>query len=202
MILFHAAQIVKQTERMGREHFNRLDSFFSCNGGDHHSAFQYFADQGLVTGGSFGSKIGCKPYPINPDRNVDKPASTKCQKSCQPSYDKRNYLADKTRGGSQVYLSRNNKAVMNEIIDRGPVVAEFALYDDFLSYKVEFINTQLESFTVIIMREFWVGVETKKQVVFAKEPGAKNWSQFVTSKKNQRMFGIKMVPSFYRQFFC
>lgn len=107
---------------------------FSCNGGDHEIAFEYFIKQGIVTGGAFHSKVGCKPYLIKPDNTSPRPKDTKCELKCEPSYKKHSYADDKIRGKGIVLRSHDNKGVMDEITANGPVVAEFTLYADFLSY--------------------------------------------------------------------
>ncbi|MCP9265086.1 Papain family cysteine protease [Dirofilaria immitis] len=57
------------------------------------SAFIYWRDHGIVTGGNYGSSEGCKPYtissncgiPCSPEDYQKKIAST-CQRTCQPLY--------------------------------------------------------------------------------------------------------------------
>jgi cathepsin B len=107
---------------------------FSCNGGDHKSAFEYFINQGIVTGGKYESKTGCKPYPIQPDLKEDSPTSTQCTNSCDVSY-KNSYTNDKIKGKGLIPFLYSNQQVMDEIIREGPVVAEFKLYSDFLNYS-------------------------------------------------------------------
>jgi hypothetical protein len=114
-------------ERMGRNNSKYRIFLFRCNGGNHDSAFHYFIDQGIVT-------ESCKAYPISPDPKSDAPKSTECIKKCDFSY-KKSYENDKIKGKGQISFAYNNQAVMDEIMKNGPAVAEFELYDDFLSYK-------------------------------------------------------------------
>jgi cathepsin B len=101
---------------------------FSCNGGDHNSAFQYFVNQGIVS-------EGCKPYPISPDPKANAPKNTECVKKCDSSYKTNIYANDKIKGENLLNFSHKNQAVMEEIINNGPVVAEFLLYEDFYNYS-------------------------------------------------------------------
>jgi cathepsin B len=107
--------------------------FFRCNGGDHDSAFQYFINQGIVTGGAYHSHKGCKPYPIKPGKFELKPNSTICESKCQLSYTT-SYSHDKIKGQNQITFAYNNRGVMDEIMKNGPVVAEFELYENFYDY--------------------------------------------------------------------
>ena len=51
-----------------------------CNGGFPEAAWQYFENHGLVTGGQYGSKEGCRPYSIpHCEHHVDTGKYPKCK---------------------------------------------------------------------------------------------------------------------------
>jgi cathepsin B len=74
------------------------------------------------------------PYPIQPDLKRPVWKNTECVPSCESSY-KKSYENDKIKGKGRITFSHNNKGVMEEIMKNGPVVAEFRLYNDLVSYK-------------------------------------------------------------------
>ncbi|KAI6171248.1 CRE-CPR-3 protein [Aphelenchoides bicaudatus] len=104
-----------------------------CNGGWPTSAFQYYMKSGLVTGG-FYKKGGCKPYPISPTAKTQ-PNTTTCSQTCQPKYKVSNYTMDLKRGSAYKIYSKQNDAVMAEIMERGSVVAVYDVYEDFYQYS-------------------------------------------------------------------
>lgn len=104
---------------------------FRCAGGDISQAFQYTIYNGLVTGGSYHSGEGCKPWPFS----AVGPAitATKCVEKCQYPY-KKSYSDDLVSFDGQKIFQLSNTKVMEEIQRNGPVVVEFDLYEDFLFY--------------------------------------------------------------------
>lgn len=87
---------------------------------------------GIVTGGDYQSEIGCKPYPLDPDAKT-KPSDTTCHKTCRSGY-KNSYFNDRIYGDGYSNPGSEEKKIMNEIMTRGPVIAKFNLYDDFVYY--------------------------------------------------------------------
>lgn len=114
-----------------------------CNGGMPSLAWEYWKHIGLVSGGSYNSSQGCRPYEIPPcehhvpgDRmpcsGDDK--TPKCQKTCEDSY-KVDYHKDK-RYGKHVYtVSSHEDQIRAELFHNGPVEAAFTVYADLLNYK-------------------------------------------------------------------
>lgn len=107
---------------------------FSCNEGDHDSAFQFFINQGVVSGGQYHTHKTCKPYQISPDETAPRPTNINCKAKCDSPYSK-SYSLDKIYGKDQVVFSRSNADVMNELKESGSLVAEFKLFEDFLHYS-------------------------------------------------------------------
>ncbi|XP_074601539.1 cathepsin B-like [Brevipalpus obovatus] len=105
-----------------------------CDGGDPASAWQYWVDNGLVTGGLYGG-VGCLPYSIEPGHHGEPYVPTPpCNPTCQPGYPK-TYAQDKHFGASAYSVGSDVKAIQSEIMKNGPVEADFSVYADFLSYK-------------------------------------------------------------------
>lgn len=83
--------------------FNQI---FSCDGGFPGSAWEYWVDKGIVTGGLYNSHVGCQPYAIPACEHhttgklppcgdiVDTP---KCINMCEKGYNT-SYRADKHFG--------------------------------------------------------------------------------------------------------
>jgi len=128
------------------------------------SAFTYWKQRGLVSGGGYGSYEGCKPYTIAPDcgspcsvQFYDYRRTGKCEQSCQLLYVK-NYDQDLHRAKSVYWLRADRgsneiqpdvlqtirkivpKDQANEIMKRelllyGPFLACFTVYEDFQHYS-------------------------------------------------------------------
>ena len=117
---------------------------YGCNGGYPGMAWNYWADEGLVTGGDFGTSDGCQPYEIKPcEHHVDGPRGAcntdirtpKCHKRCDnPDY-KISFSQDKTYAEESYTVGSSEKEVMNELMTNGPAEASFTVYEDFVSYK-------------------------------------------------------------------
>jgi len=114
-----------------------------CNGGYPQSAWSWWKRNGLVTGGAFGTSMGCQPYEIKPcEHHVNgtrQPCSgeehtPKCSKKCESSYSKA-YNDDKFYGSTSYSVSSNPTKIMQEIMTNGPVEGAFTVYADFPSYK-------------------------------------------------------------------
>ncbi|EGD73478.1 cathepsin B [Salpingoeca rosetta] len=113
-----------------------------CNGGYPAAAWEYWKNQGIVTGGQYDSNQGCQPYslakcehhttgPYKPCGDiVPTPA---CKRSCRQGYNV-TYPNDKHFGASS-YGVRGVDQIATEIMTNGPVEAAFTVYSDFLSYK-------------------------------------------------------------------
>lgn len=114
-----------------------------CDGGFHANAWQWWVDKGVVSGGLYDSGKGCQPYTIpSCEHHVNgtrKPCgdtlpTPACVKQCTKDY-RVSYSKDKRRGKSSYQVGPSTEAVMFEILNNGPVTAQFDVYSDFLSYK-------------------------------------------------------------------
>jgi len=116
---------------------------FGCNGGMPGSAFEYWKNEGIVTGGRYHSNKGCQPYMIpSCDHHVphsqnpchgDMP-TPECRSACREGYN--NSYSDDKHYGSDVYsVESEERSIMAEIMKNGPVEAAFTVYSDFPNYK-------------------------------------------------------------------
>eukprot|EP00914_Ancora_sagittata_P004214 GHVO01009263.1.p1 GENE.GHVO01009263.1~~GHVO01009263.1.p1 ORF type:complete len:337 (+),score=29.47 GHVO01009263.1:110-1120(+) len=114
-----------------------------CNGGFPPAAWEYFRDTGLVTGGQYGTKQGCRPYSIAPcEHHVNgtrlpcsgEGPTPKCVTQCEDSY-KVSYEDDKKFGYTAYRVESDVKQIMTEIMTNGPVEGAFTVYADFPTYK-------------------------------------------------------------------
>ena len=107
----------------------------SCEGGYPFTALNFWGAKGVVTGGDYGSNVGCKPYSVNPMTNGKIPTPA-CSASCRSGYGV-SYSNDKHIGGEKAYrvTAKSVPAIQKEIMTNGPVVNCFDLYADFYNYK-------------------------------------------------------------------
>ncbi|PAV64213.1 hypothetical protein WR25_12548 isoform B [Diploscapter pachys] len=128
------------------------------------SAFSYWKSTGIVSGGSFGSGEGCRPYTKPPtcggpcsSKYYDKKETPSCTRTCQPLYGVK-YEDDLSKASKvywlranslliqQVYTdvtSRINQLLQNKTVEiiqkdvllHGPVLACFSIYEDLQHYK-------------------------------------------------------------------
>jgi len=107
---------------------------FGCEGGYPIKAMQYWQNTGIVTGGNFGSNLGCAPYEIAPcSHGCQESQTPKCSRSCVSSYPP-SKTADRHTSSKSYYVAGNVAAIQTEIYNNGPVVAAFSVYQDFYNY--------------------------------------------------------------------
>ncbi|KAK9875093.1 hypothetical protein WA026_005888 [Henosepilachna vigintioctopunctata] len=117
-----------------------------CDGSSVVTALEYWVDNGISTGGGFGSKNGCKSYTFisctNEDgnKNSTRPKCSDVDELNAPTCDKR---CDDIRIDYETSLYFGNKiyriesvvrTIQLEILNNGPVIATFMAYEDFLHY--------------------------------------------------------------------
>uniref|UniRef100_A0A8C4F6C7 Cathepsin B n=1 Tax=Dicentrarchus labrax TaxID=13489 RepID=A0A8C4F6C7_DICLA len=114
-----------------------------CFGGFPSAAWEFWANKGLVTGGLYGSKVGCRPYSIAPCEhhvNGTRPPcqgeqdTPKCEEQCIDGYSP-SYQKDKHFGRRTYNVPSQQEQIMTELYKNGPVEAAFSVYADFLQYK-------------------------------------------------------------------
>jgi len=110
---------------------------FGCGGGYPASAWQYWADSGIV-------EEGCWSYPF-PSCDHHTSGSTNpcpsqefsnkpCPNKCAATWVGPSWSSNLHRGKS-VYSLSGESDIMNEIYKNGPVETAFTVYSDFLTYK-------------------------------------------------------------------
>ncbi|CAH8430253.1 unnamed protein product [Schistosoma margrebowiei] len=120
------------------------DCGFGCEGGFPGRAWDYWVEEGIVTGSSKENHTGCQPYPFPKCEHHAKgkyPAcgekmykAPRCKQTCQKSY-KIPYAQDKHRGKLSYNVADDVLSIQKEIMKYGPVEAAFNVYEDFLNYK-------------------------------------------------------------------
>nr|ALX38049.1 cathepsin B cysteine protease [Cryptocaryon irritans] len=121
-----------------------------CNGGYPEAAFKYWVESGIVTGDLYNSSqtAYCQNYPFIPCAHHVKPVhgmiscdklgpdypTPECKRSCQKGYPV-SYKDDLHFGEKSYTLPNDEKAIMAEIMQHGPVEAAFSVYSDFIHYK-------------------------------------------------------------------
>lgn len=118
-----------------------------CSGGYPAAAWRHWTDklldQGIVTGGQYQTKNGCRPYSIAKcDHHEDGPypacsdivSTPHCEKQCEDGYSK-SYHDDKHFGSRSYSISSKVEDIQTEIITNGPVEGAFDVYADFPTYR-------------------------------------------------------------------
>ncbi|CAJ0943649.1 unnamed protein product, partial [Mesorhabditis belari] len=126
-----------------------------CSGGWPDKALNWWATNGLVTGTDYSDHQGCRPYTVptcswhngvysfpynGAYRACPETFSVpQCYQQCQNGYF-RNYTQDKYYGQPAYHVRPDVSAIQAEILEHGPVVATFTVYEDFNNfYKRESI---------------------------------------------------------------
>ena len=127
----------------------------SCTAGTPHSAFMWFKESGVVTGGDYNSSSGCMPYELAPCKvthNAANPlpvchepqpppdltCATKCSNAAYP----KSYMADKHGVGSTIavwgldYKGEDHYShTFESLMKNGPASATFSVMEDFPAYS-------------------------------------------------------------------
>jgi cathepsin B len=109
-----------------------------CFGGWPGSAFDYWIETGVPSGGLYGDTNSCVPYFFppcddHPHKCTDYHDTPECQTQCQDGYPK---TIDEDRTyGSDDYSVSGEDDIMQEIYENGSVAAAFDVYEDFEDYS-------------------------------------------------------------------
>ncbi|EFA09205.2 cathepsin B precursor [Tribolium castaneum] len=108
------------------------DCRLECVGGYTAKAWDYYINEGIVSGGDYNSSEGCQPYS---KASFQYAVASKCVKACQnDKYDVK-YDDDKHYGDSFYTLETNVTQIQTEILTNGPVMATFNVFEDIIYYK-------------------------------------------------------------------
>ncbi|XP_050530570.1 cathepsin B-like [Daktulosphaira vitifoliae] len=115
-----------------------------CNGGYPISAWSFFKNHGVVTGGAYNSSEGCQPYQVAPCLHGESP---EIEGSCKSQPLEKNHMCRKEcYGDAKIDFKKDHKYTKNfyylspdkiqkDVLTYGPIEASFDVYDDFVSYK-------------------------------------------------------------------
>ncbi|MFH4975219.1 hypothetical protein AB6A40_001928 [Gnathostoma spinigerum] len=114
-----------------------------CRGGFVSRAWDYWVTDGIVSGGDYESKEGCKPYQFPKCSHTSKSknypdCSTSMYKAdiCSNKCTNENTAEQKTKyiGKKWYYVPAKEEEIMREIYEHGPVSATFNIYESFFNY--------------------------------------------------------------------
>lgn len=157
-----------------------------CYGGYSYLAWAYWVNQGIVSGGNYGSKEGCRPYSMPPCEHATKGnlpqcvrehGTPDCVKQCQDGYNVP-YEQDK-RYGKNSFVLQGEDHIKAELFKNGPVAASFAVYADFFTYKGG-VYRQIS--------QRYIGSHSVKILGWGEEEGTKYW---VVANSWNTHFGLK-----------
>jgi cathepsin B len=135
----------KLQERMSAEHLISCCDYCGngCFGGYPAAAWDYFQNEGLVTGGLYGDNKSCLPYSFKPcDHNIEgkyglckgNGPTPPCRNSCNYGYDSY-FMDDLWFGISSYSISKDEEEIKSEIFTNGSVQATYDVFEDLLAYK-------------------------------------------------------------------
>jgi cathepsin B len=106
-----------------------------CGGGYPYNALEWWTQYGVVTGGTYNSRQGCKPYEVPPTGygyfNGQTPA---CYSSCESGYTT-SYQSDKHSGSKYYQVGNGVTGMQQELMTNGPIATVFNVYQDFYNYQ-------------------------------------------------------------------
>ncbi|MFH4979393.1 hypothetical protein AB6A40_006102 [Gnathostoma spinigerum] len=120
-----------------------------CNGGWTASAFTCFIRDGVVSGGDYHDKAGCKPYPFRPcsAHNSTRYANCStfhdystppCQRTCSAftEHSRRSYRKSRYYGIEEsLYKVVGERAIQKELMTNGPLTLSFMVFQDLSYYE-------------------------------------------------------------------
>ncbi|CAH0775742.1 unnamed protein product [Bemisia tabaci] len=113
-----------------------------CDGGDPMATWEHFMKNGEITGGDYGSGIGCKPYSIAPEEgtetvDIDAEETPPCVEECtNPNYKIPYKEAPRYKTRNTYILPDTNLTIAQlDIMLNGPIVPSFMVYSDFMLYS-------------------------------------------------------------------
>ncbi|CAH8431089.1 unnamed protein product [Heterobilharzia americana] len=123
---------------------------FGCRGGIPGFAWDYWKDEGIVTGGSNKTHTGCQPYPfpecvhhsaehLDPSCETESFSTPECQHYCQNDY-QISYEDDKFYGKTSYNVASEEGSIMKEILLNGPVEGAFLFMKTFLTISLVSID--------------------------------------------------------------
>ncbi|KAK9887120.1 hypothetical protein WA026_020568 [Henosepilachna vigintioctopunctata] len=113
-----------------------------CQGGFPDAAWKYWVENGIASGGLYGSNDGCQSYVFAPCEHHTTGSLSPCGESqptpeCTRKCDNStlNYNDELHFGESAYFVDSHEDSIKAEIYNNGPVEASFDVYEDFMHYK-------------------------------------------------------------------
>ncbi|CAH1377174.1 cathepsin B-like [Tenebrio molitor] len=103
-----------------------------CDGGSTSEAWEFWMNEGVVSGGDYNSKEGCVPYSRS---SYNGHSTNVCQRICTNRDYGSTYNEDKRLGFLHYRLPNSEKQIQMEMMSHGPVAAVMTVYKDFFFYK-------------------------------------------------------------------
>lgn len=116
-----------------------------CRGGYPITAWDYWVENGVVSGGEYGTNDSCMPYPFpscHTRANVTPPAecshvpfaTPKCDRKCRMDYEQ-SYEQDKHFGLLSYGVDSDELSIRKELMTYGSVEVAFLVFADFFHYS-------------------------------------------------------------------
>ncbi|KAH0820475.1 hypothetical protein GEV33_002316 [Tenebrio molitor] len=133
-----------------------------CQSGKIDKAIEYWVSKGVVTGGLQDTNIGCKPI-----TSINTRTAPPCKQTCTNSNYQIHYNNDKHFGKSSYRVDSKDIVQMQiEIMMHGPVVSNFEVMGDFITYQ-EGVYRHLQG--------NFIGVHTFRILGWGVENGTNYW---------------------------
>ena len=113
--------------------FNNSNIKKGCNGGHEMYAFIFWILKGLPSGGLYGDKKSCLPFPFSPYEVVNE-TTIGHRLDFREACDNSGVSLELIQGSDFRVLPNDTETIMKEIYDNGPVTASFIVYEDFDSF--------------------------------------------------------------------
>jgi cathepsin B len=115
-----------------------------CDGGWPAQAWDFWARNGVPTGGLYQDNKTCQPYAFPPcDHHVkgkygpcggEEFATPECKNTCVAGYPK-SFKEDLTYAAKSYSVDADEESIKTDLFTNGSVEAAFTVYEDFLNYK-------------------------------------------------------------------
>ncbi|XP_053607229.1 cathepsin B-like [Plodia interpunctella] len=145
-----------------------------CHGGTPEKAWSYWFTDGVVSGGNYNSKQGCRPYEMqncihdnSPAANCSNRGVAHCVDKCQDDYNV-SYKVDK-RFGLEAYHVQHEEHIKAELYLNGPLEAAFRACPDLFHYKSGVYKSTID------FNDVRCGGHSVKMLGWGIENGTKYW---------------------------
>jgi cathepsin B len=113
------------------------DGSAGCNGGYPSAAWDWFVQVGVVSGGNYTNRDGCRPYLFCPPGVTHSCKTPSCQQTCDGNGNMA-YASDKHKADTSYRIDSNVAQIQTDLMNKGSVEVTFAVYEDFFNYPQGF----------------------------------------------------------------